>query len=918
VVVPYFELPEFLPEAIRSVLQQTYRPIEIIVVDDGSLLNPAVPLLREAKLLVDSVISLPENRGIGAARNAGIRMASGNFIVTLDGDDRIEPTYIEETLSAVNSSGAAAAYTQVRHFGDENGIFSHEITLKSLLAREGAVSSLLFKRELFDAVGGYTENRQLSEDYQFLIDAVDAGWKFCRVDKPLYCYRKHAHGASLKDIDKRMPAQIEQNRLLYQQHASAVIEKQEAKFLKIHSEYQKILSAYNSVLAEWQQFRVERQHLMSELDQSKVAHNFLETELKSWQLRTRKIELDRQRLLTSLYFNNYRAKTITQITSRLLGSNSWRLTDPIRKTKLSLRNLASISRNFFAAESYCESSELIMGSGLFDWFYYMEQCDSLPHLPRNPIQHFVQEGWKLGFNPNPFFNTRFYLEKLEQIKRSTTHDPLTHYLLEGASAGLATCEFFDTAWYTHEYPDVSLSGMNALAHFLSFGLLEGRIPIDILPFEENHNLLPMTEAVPLSAAAAGAPINAQSAADRFADQASESFNSAPYDLIIAVHQASRTGAPMLGLAITRVLSQRGFKILSVVMESGELVADFSKLSDVVVLSSAPKSPDELLAGKLDELRETGLLLPATTVLMNSAGLHGLHEVFKDKGFRVISLIHEFLSSYPLFARASVLQHSDLAVYSSHITLADANQACLVKCESKVIPQGIIDPEFGVLSKHAGKEYLLQHYGIPTDAFVVLACGTLEQRKGVDIFTQVAIQILQSSSPRSDLYFIWVGANNDGDLQPTIWAKTDLEQSGIERNVFFVGAKRDLSHYFAGADLFMLPSRRDPLPCVLHLAMAAALPVLAFGNSGGAAEVLVDGGGKILPYGNVGAMCQGLLEYYNDRNSCTTDGAIGRELIKSKYQLDDYVDSLLEIAELTKSDAESAVCFNKPEPALGSA
>jgi glycosyltransferase involved in cell wall biosynthesis len=74
VVIPYFEQPEYLPVTVRSVKKQDYANIEIIVVDDGSRLAPASTVLAEADLEVSSIVVLPENQGIGAARNNGIRL----------------------------------------------------------------------------------------------------------------------------------------------------------------------------------------------------------------------------------------------------------------------------------------------------------------------------------------------------------------------------------------------------------------------------------------------------------------------------------------------------------------------------------------------------------------------------------------------------------------------------------------------------------------------------------------------------------------------------------------------------------------------------------------------------------------------------------------------------------------------------
>lgn len=376
-----------------------------------------------------------------------------------------------------------------------------------------------------------------------------------------------------------------------------------------------------------------------------------------------------------------------------------------------------------------------------------------------------------------------------------------------------------------------------------------------------------------------------------------------YDMVLALHEATLTGAPMLGLTLAKKFRERGFNSLVVLQQGGELYEEFSQCCDVLDLSGCEDQP-AFLDYRLGLLTQAGLLRPQTTVFMNSAALHPLCSTFKRHDFQVITLVHEFLSAFPYSARANLLGNTDIGIFSCNATLNDALRSYAATCKTMMIPQGLLDPQFGSLSRTIGRVFLFKEYGINKDTFVVLSCGTTSQRKGIDIFTQTASHIFAGISEKPDIQFIWLGGGQPADYDSFWWAKRDVQKLGIDNLVHFVCARKDIEPFFVGADVFMLPSREDPLPCVLHLAQAAGLPVVAFEDSGGAEEVLAHGGGKCVPYGSISAMTGAILEYYLYRALGTAHGIIGRKIVASKYRLDDYVDSLLNLAIHGKPDVRS--------------
>jgi glycosyltransferase involved in cell wall biosynthesis len=867
VVIPYFEDGQYLPDSVRSVLAQTFNDLEIVVVDDGSVREQATEVLAAAGLDQIRVITLPNNSGTAAARNAGIRATDSSLIVILDADDLIEPTFIAEALEAFAGGTYGAVYTQVKFFGEYEGVFAFDITLTNLLARLSGVSSFLLTREAFDSVGGFRQG-VIEEDMQFWIALCQKGWKFKRIEKALYHYRQRPDGMSRRHPKERMRQLVKNNLPLYQQHCAEIVVALEDKYLDLLSEYRKVVLESRKLLA-----------IVSKLEQNDT------TKL--------------QRAAANAYFSEFRTAGIARQLTRLTSSLSWAITRPLRKTKLALRKLtAPLKSKIFhwptSKTEFSSTYNLVADSGLFDEQFYRDQCQARDIKTDDPIAHYIESGWKIGLDPNPFFSSFFYRLQFRSINESQLDNPLVHYLCKGAQLGLPTGPLFDTSWYVQNYPDVRRSQINPLFHFLQFGFVEGRQPTSMSP---GHSL-----AVP---AFAGLDTLTQKkllyqafnrATVTYVDECAQ-----PYDLILGIHEASRTGAPMLGLALAREFKERGRRCLILLLRAGEMVDLFLEEFDVINLASMNDAAIAL-GKELSFLRQSELITAQTPVLLNSAELHPLYEVLSREGFQVTSLVHEFLSNYPLHTRRHILEQSSALVFSCQATLRDALADGQPEAQTHVLAQGLLDFTLQPVQRDVARCQLHTEFGISPESFIILACGTADLRKGIDLFARTAVEVIQQER-QSDIQFIWVGGEHHSQgVQP--WPILDIKQAGLENSVHFVGAQEDLSPFFAAADVFLLPSRQDPMPCVMHLAMAAAVPTVAFTNSGGAEEVLAYGGGCLVPYGDTAAMAAAVREYHRNEPLRSSDGAKARQLVLSQHRMSDYCDRLEAIFDPPPSSASA--------------
>lgn len=197
IVVPvYHESHDVLRECLASVRAQTLERWEAIVIDDG---NPGGGIERFVRGLGDPrfrVITHPQNLGLGAARNTGVREARADLVAELDADDSLEPAFLERTLDAIERHPEAGwVWTDCQVFGDEQGIWRFPVPLPppcpAHLDYRGA--GFLMRRSVWEGVGGYVEDRSLSglEDLDFWLGVFEHGLKPTHVAEVLYRYRVH-------------------------------------------------------------------------------------------------------------------------------------------------------------------------------------------------------------------------------------------------------------------------------------------------------------------------------------------------------------------------------------------------------------------------------------------------------------------------------------------------------------------------------------------------------------------------------------------------------------------------------------------------------------------------------------------------------------------------------------------------------
>ncbi|MYZ48605.1 glycosyltransferase family 4 protein [Propylenella binzhouense] len=471
------------------------------------------------------------------------------------------------------------------------------------------------------------------------------------------------------------------------------------------------------------------------------------------------------------------------------------------------------------------------------------------------LDHYLRVGEALGMKPDGLFDTAFYRKlygrrfragcsvyahfllnrhrdfvfanvedlhfRVAQVRQCALFDPdryraalgldpavdaHVHYALSGSVSEATFGDEFDTGYYVSRYPDIAYSGMNPLVHFERFGRNEGR---------------------------AGTPGRPSVAPGESPGPAMEDFPGESTGIAVVSHEASRTGAPIVALNLARQLAKR-HRVVAISGADGPLAEAFREASGAYV--------DGFLWGAAggETLREAYGESRPLACIVNSICSDIMIDVAHRAGVPVISLIHEFASyAYPAGTVASAVQRSDVTVFPAELVRDSYVEECTrlgLKARNDkvaVFPQG--KNTAGAAAAGANAE-LSRRLGIVPGCKLLLGAGSVEFRKGVDIFIQTAAEINRTAP--GEWRFAWIGGGYrpDTDKVYSVYLKEHVQRSGLTGVFRFMEPVPTLEPVLAASTVFFLSSRLDPFPNVVLDALECRVPVVCFEGATGASDL----------------------------------------------------------------------------------
>jgi glycosyltransferase involved in cell wall biosynthesis len=316
--------------------------------------------------------------------------------------------------------------------------------------------------------------------------------------------------------------------------------------------------------------------------------------------------------------------------------------------------------------------------------------------------------------------------------------------------------------------------------------------------------------------------------------------SAETAVLLIGHEASWTGAPRALFELGRTLREHyQVRLYFVFLAGGGMLDTYRAVAPCLVLSDSPLSMKRSIARLVRQF--IALPGPKGAVVNTVLARRFLRPLAEEK---VPSLcwIHDSVRSVREHREgksvmAEIQKYASQMIYSSPANLEEARSSFgFAKTAARTIRYGMRVPDPTL--RQAARLQLQARFGFEAGSPLILGCGTIQRRKGTDLFVQAALQALHHGATKGPWpQFFWLGAEQDPALSEVVRCLRATDPMGF--NIHFVGEDSDAAKYFAACDLFVLTSRDDPYPFVTLEAMSWARPVLAFAGATGQEE-LFDG------------------------------------------------------------------------------
>jgi len=379
------------------------------------------------------------------------------------------------------------------------------------------------------------------------------------------------------------------------------------------------------------------------------------------------------------------------------------------------------------------------------------------------------------------------------------------------------------------------------------------------------------------------------------------------------HVATRTGAPYVLLHLLRWLrANTSIECRLLLGTGGELEPEFAKVAQTLVLDSREIFRDNIITKGLRyygfrrdgsskylarlkrELINEGIDLIYSNTAANAQIVASLEEARCP----VVTHVHEleYVIRHVLDSKTARLMRESTRHY---IAVSESVRRNLIEnhaiSENKIdliyefIPVQMVDSD----RKAIVRRKVRQELGMASEDFVVGGSGTIEWRKGPDLFVQLASMMSRLRLDRP-VWFVWLG----GKIDETIYNQLfhDIRLLGLENSVRFLGASDDALKYIGAFDVFAMVSREDPFPLVCLEAASMGVPIVCFDKAGGTCEFVDTDSGFVVPYLDLVAMADKVSALLNSEDLRLRYGRQAAHKVRRLHDIEVAAPKILEVLQ----------------------
>lgn len=173
IIIPCFNAEKYISETLDSVINQTYQNIEVIAIDDGSTDDTLKVLYEYQQKMPNLKVISQQNTYCIIARQNAIAYAKGEYLVCLDSDDKLHPTYVEKCIELAQKDDLDIVYTDAQYFDAINKKWDlPEFKLPDFLHCNCIYVTAMIGKSAFDAVGGFDTSLTHFEDWDLFISII--------------------------------------------------------------------------------------------------------------------------------------------------------------------------------------------------------------------------------------------------------------------------------------------------------------------------------------------------------------------------------------------------------------------------------------------------------------------------------------------------------------------------------------------------------------------------------------------------------------------------------------------------------------------------------------------------------------------------------------------------------------------------